>query len=162
MWFDEFTTPIGRLTVVIDKDAVHRVLFETGKHEPASRDGWKRDAPAARNAREQLLAYFAGERRDFDLPLRPAGTPFQLEVWKALREIPFGATRSYRDIANRIGNPKAVRAVGAANGRNPLPIIVPCHRVIGADGSMTGFGGGIPVKQFLLAHEGIGQTSLLA
>jgi methylated-DNA-[protein]-cysteine S-methyltransferase len=161
MWFDEFTTPIGRLTVVIDEDAVHRVLFEAGKHEPRSRDGWQRDASAVRGAREQLLGYFAGERRDFDLALRPAGTPFQLEVWKALREIPFGATRSYRDVAERIGNPKAVRAVGAANGRNPLPIIVPCHRVIGADGSMTGFGGGISVKQFLLAHEGIGQTSLL-
>jgi methylated-DNA-[protein]-cysteine S-methyltransferase len=109
-----------------------------------------------REAREQLLAYFAGERRAFDLPLLPSGTPFQQQVWNALREIPFGATRSYRDIALRIGNPNGVRAVGAANGRNPLPIIVPCHRVIGSDGSMTGFGGGLPVKQFLLVHEGIG------
>jgi methylated-DNA-[protein]-cysteine S-methyltransferase len=141
---------------------VRRVLFEKEKHPVPARDGWKRDASAARTAREQLLAYFAGERTTFDLRLHPEGTPFQLEVWMALREIPFGATRSYRDIATRIANPKAVRAVGAANGRNPIPIIVPCHRVIGANGSMTGFGGGIPVKQFLLVHEGIGHIATAA
>jgi methylated-DNA-[protein]-cysteine S-methyltransferase len=157
MWFDDFKTPIGRLTVAVDDGgAVRRVLFEKEKHGPTPRDGWKHDMSATRPAREQLLAYFAGERTAFDLPLHPEGTPFQLDVWMALREIPFGVTRSYREIATRIGKPQAVRAVGAANGRNPIPIIVPCHRVIGADGSMTGFGGGIPVKQFLLVHEGIG------
>jgi methylated-DNA-[protein]-cysteine S-methyltransferase len=157
MWFDELKTPIGVLTVAVQDDAVCHVLFENGKYGPATREGWTRDANAVRAAREQLLAYFAGERRVFDLPLRPAGTPFQLQVWEALREIPFGATRSYSDVARRIGSPKSVRAVGAANGRNPLPIIVPCHRVIGSNGTMTGFGGGIPVKQFLLVHEGIGR-----
>jgi methylated-DNA-[protein]-cysteine S-methyltransferase len=156
MWFDEFATPIGRLTVAMEDGAIRHVLFEKGRYGATGREAWKRDASAVREAREQLLAYFAGERRAFDLPLLPSGTPFQQQVWNALREIPFGATRSYRDIALRIGNPNGVRAVGAANGRNPLPIIVPCHRVIGSDGSMTGFGGGLPVKQFLLVHEGIG------
>jgi methylated-DNA-[protein]-cysteine S-methyltransferase len=156
MWFDEIVTPIGRLTVAVEEDAVRHVLFEKGRYGAAGSESWKRDGSAVREAREQLLAYFAGERRVFDLPLRPAGTPFQQQVWEALREIPFGATRSYRDIALRIGSPKSVRAVGAANGRNPLPILVPCHRVIGSNGTMVGFGGGLPVKQFLLVHEGLG------
>ena len=155
MWFDEFATPIGRLTVAVDDGAVCHVLFERSRHGTSGRGDWKRDPSAVHPAREQLLSYFAGERRRFDLPLRPVGTPFQQAVWKALREIPFGATRSYGDIARRIGTPRAVRAVGAANGRNPLPIFVPCHRVIGSDGSMTGFGGGLPVKRFLLRHEGL-------
>jgi methylated-DNA-[protein]-cysteine S-methyltransferase len=101
----------------------------------------------------QLGEYFAGSRRAFDLPLEPAGTPFQQRVWMALVEIPFGETAAYGEIASRIGRPDAVRAVGAANGQNPIPIIIPCHRVIGADGSMTGFGGGLPMKRWLLAHE---------
>ena len=102
----------------------------------------------------QLAEYFAGERQDFDLPLAPEGTAFQKSVWHALEAIPFGELRSYRDIAEEIGNPAAVRAVGAANGRNPLPIVVPCHRVIGADGSLTGFGGGLDLKRQLLELEG--------
>jgi methylated-DNA-[protein]-cysteine S-methyltransferase len=156
MWFDEIKTPIGILTVATEREALCHVLFEKGRYGAAGRESWTRDASATRAAREQLLEYFAGERRTFDLALAPAGTPFQLGVWRALSEIPFGATRSYADIALRIGSPKAVRAVGAANGRNPLPIVVPCHRVIGSNGSMTGFGGGLPVKQFLLLHEGLG------
>ena len=104
-------------------------------------------------AREQLTAYFAGKRKTFDLPLRPTGTEFQLQVLDELQKIPYGTTVSYGDIANRIGRPKAVRAVGAANGRNPLPIIIPCHRVIGASGDLTGFGGGIPTKKALLRLE---------
>jgi methylated-DNA-[protein]-cysteine S-methyltransferase len=155
IWFDDFTTPVGRLTVAVDGEALHRVLFERGKYDAPARDGWQRDASAVRGAREQLLEYFAGERQAFDLPLRPIGTPFQKRVWDALCEIPFGVTRSYADIARRIEAPKAMRAVGAANGRNPLPIVVPCHRVIGSNGSMIGFGGGLSVKQFLLVHEGI-------
>jgi methylated-DNA-[protein]-cysteine S-methyltransferase len=105
-------------------------------------------------ARAQLDAYFAGEITSFDLPLSPRGTPFQQRVWAALRDIPFGETTSYGELARRIGDPKAVRAVGAANGRNPLPLVVPCHRVIGADGSLVGFGGGMDRKRWLLQHEG--------
>jgi methylated-DNA-[protein]-cysteine S-methyltransferase len=103
--------------------------------------------------REQLDAYFSRDLKDFDLPTTAAGTPFQQQVWAALRTIPYGETWSYRDLAEAIGRPTAMRAVGLANGRNPLSIVVPCHRVIGADGSMTGYGGGLPAKQWLLAHE---------
>lgn len=109
----------------------------------------------------QLDEYFAGERKTFDLPLAPRGTPFQRSVWDELLRIPYGATKSYRDIANAIGKPAAVRAVGAANGANPLPIVVPCHRVVGANGSLTGFGGGIDVKRRLLALEGAIPRELL-
>ena len=102
----------------------------------------------------QLTAYFVGKLRHFDLPLAPRGTPFQMSVWAALAKIPYGELRSYRDIARSIGNPAAVRAVGAANGRNPLPIVVPCHRVIASNGALTGFAGGLAAKKFLLALEG--------
>jgi methylated-DNA-[protein]-cysteine S-methyltransferase len=106
-------------------------------------------------AKRQLREYFAGHRKVFDLPLAPRGTPFQQEVWRALRKIPFGRTSSYSAIAERIGRPKAVRAVGAANGKNPIVIVVPCHRVIGRDGSLTGYAGGVERKQRLLALEGV-------
>ncbi|HEX8153874.1 MAG TPA: methylated-DNA--[protein]-cysteine S-methyltransferase, partial [Thermoanaerobaculia bacterium] len=104
--------------------------------------------------RAQLAAYFRGELRAFDLPLAPSGTAFQQSVWSVLRSIPYGTTRTYLDVANAIGKPSACRAVGAANGANPLPIVVPCHRVIGTSGALTGFGGGIDVKRKLLALEG--------
>jgi methylated-DNA-[protein]-cysteine S-methyltransferase len=104
-------------------------------------------------ARRQLTEYFEGRRKTFDLNLRPNGTEFQLDVLKQLQKIPYGTTVSYRDIAERVGRPKAVRAVGAANGRNPIPIIIPCHRVIGSSGDLTGFGGGIPTKKALLRLE---------
>jgi methylated-DNA-[protein]-cysteine S-methyltransferase len=117
------------------------------------------DEAALADALGQLRAWFAGERREFDVPLAPRGTPFQLAVWEAVAAIPWGATCSYADIARRIGKPNAVRAVGAANGANPLPLIIPCHRVIGANGSLTGYGGGLPLKQQLLAWER-GQTLL--
>lgn len=109
--------------------------------------------PLLEGLREQLAGYFDGERRVFDLPLHPKGTPFQERVWKALLEIPYGEVRSYIDLARAVGNPKAVRAVGGANGSNPISIIVPCHRVIGADGSIVGYGGGLERKEWLLAHE---------
>lgn len=109
--------------------------------------------PLLRQAVEQLRAYFAGELRDFDLTLDMQGTEFQTRVWRELRNIPYGETRSYSFVANTIGAPKAVRAVGAANGRNPIPIVVPCHRVIGAGGSLVGYGGGLPLKRFLLDLE---------
>jgi methylated-DNA-[protein]-cysteine S-methyltransferase len=119
--------------------------------------GWRPVDPAAcpvvGDARAQLAAYFAGERTAFDLPLAMRGTAFNLRVWAELRGIPYGETASYADVARRLGSPGAARAVGAANARNPIPIIVPCHRVVGADGSLTGFGGGIERKRWLLAHE---------
>ena len=109
--------------------------------------------PVLREAERQLRAYFAGELRQFDLPLEPAGTPFQQRVWTELLRIPYGETRSYMEVARSIGAPAAVRAVGAANGANPLPIVVPCHRVIGAGGKLVGYGGGLPLKRRLLALE---------
>jgi len=161
IWFDDFATPIGRLTVAADAQGLRHVLFETNKHDAAGRSEWTRDAAPLRAAREQLEAYFAGEQQQFDLPLRPVGTPFQLKVWNTLAEIPFGSTWSYAEVAKRIGEPKAMRAVGAADGRNPLPIVLPCHRVIGSDGSLTGFGGGLPIKQYLLRHEAGSRPDLL-
>ncbi|TNJ35251.1 methylated-DNA--[protein]-cysteine S-methyltransferase [Arenimonas terrae] len=160
MRFDRFDTPIGEMTVAADDAGLRHVLFPDNKYPPAGRDGWRRDTDALRAPREQLLAYFAGELAAFDLALAPTGTPFQVKVWTMLAGIPYGQTWSYGELARRIGEPKAVRAVGAANGRNPLPVILPCHRVIGADGSLTGFGGGLPLKKFLLGHEGAGQRGL--
>jgi methylated-DNA-[protein]-cysteine S-methyltransferase len=118
-------------------------------------------SPPLDEARRQLEAYFAGELRDFDLPLAPEGSEFQLRVWEQLRAIPYGETISYGELARRVGDPAAARAVGLANGRNPLPVIVPCHRVIGADGSLTGFGGGLERKRRLLELEA-GVASLLS
>ena len=154
IFYDEFATPIGRLVVSADDGGLRHVIFEYERHPVRGRDAWQRDAGPVREAREQLLDYFEGGRTTFDLTLNPVGTPFQQQVWQMLAHIPFGETWTYSGVAQRIGAPAAVRAVGAANGRNPIPIILPCHRVIGADGSLTGFGGGLPVKQFLLEHEG--------
>jgi methylated-DNA-[protein]-cysteine S-methyltransferase len=150
--FDFIDSPIGTLTAAADESGLRWLLFPQNRHEPV-REGWQRDTASFAELRRQLAAYFGGELRDFDLPLAPQGTPFQQSAWAALRTIPYGETRSYRDQALAIGNPKAVRAVGQANGRNPLPIVIPCHRVIGANGSMTGFGGGIDTKRFLLDLE---------
>lgn len=152
IWFDTFDSPIGPLTAAADTDGLRWLQFPQNRHEPL-RTLWRRDPAPFAELRRQLAAYFAGERRDFDLALAPQGTPFQQSVWAALRAIPYGETRSYRDQALAVGNPKGVRAVGLANGRNPLPIVIPCHRVIGANGSMTGFGGGIETKRFLLDLE---------
>jgi methylated-DNA-[protein]-cysteine S-methyltransferase len=131
------------------------IEFESPRH-PFRRGGdWVvQENAILREARRQLDDYFDGRRRTFDLPLAPRGTQFQQRVWMALRDIAYGETVSYAQLATRLGMPMATRAVGAANGRNPLPIVVPCHRVIGADGSLTGFGGGLPTKQFLLQLEG--------
>ncbi len=156
MWFDEFATPIGKLTVAVDDTGVRYVLFESSRHPMTARDDWKRDRKATREVREQLLEYFAGKRKGFDLQVNPVGTPFQRKLWLALAKIPHGSTVSYGELAAKIGRPAASRAVGAASGRNPLPILLPCHRVVGSDGSLTGFGGGLPVKAWLLSHEGAG------
>ena len=153
MWFDEFKTPIGMLKIAVNAQGLRYVLFESNKHEPASVVDWKKDRSATNEARQQLLQYFSGERKEFQLELSLAGTEFQLRTWQMLASIPYGHTWSYAELAKRVDSPKAVRAVGAANGRNPLPIVLPCHRVIGSNGSLTGFGGGLPVKKWLLEHE---------
>ena len=145
------STPIGDLQLVSDGQNLVRIVFP-GQHQQLGGDS-QEDAVLARAAK-QLGEFFDGRRRHFDLPLAASGTQFQREVWSQLTKIPFGEVRSYRDIAAEIGRPTAVRAVGAANGRNPLPIVVPCHRVIGADGSLTGFAGGLERKRQLLVLEG--------
>ena len=114
---------------------------------------WREDRAPLRETIRQLKAYFAGDLEDFDLPLAPMGTPFQQSVWKRLCDIPYGKTISYGELARRVGNPKASRAVGLANGSNPIPIIIPCHRVIGSNGKLTGYGGGLPIKEKLLSLE---------
>jgi methylated-DNA-[protein]-cysteine S-methyltransferase len=159
MWFDQFKTPIGQLKIAADEHGLRYVLFEKNKYAVADQATWQRDAKALTNVREQLLAYFSGDLKNFDVILSPHGTEFQKHVWKTLASIPFGKTWSYSDIAKKVNSPKAVRAVGAANGRNPIPIILPCHRVIGSNGTLTGYAGGLPMKQWLLEHEGIGQAS---
>ncbi len=153
VFYTYLDSPIGPLLLAGDGVALSRVGFPSGKGRVAPRDGWRRADDAFVEARRQLNAYFAGELRDFDLTLMPEGTPFQLSVWQALTSIPYGETISYGELALRLGRPGASRAVGAANGANPIPIIVPCHRVIGANGSLTGFGGGIETKRHLLALE---------
>ncbi|RUL78331.1 methylated-DNA--[protein]-cysteine S-methyltransferase [Dyella choica] len=153
IWYDSLPTPIGKLLLVADAKGLREVWFEIGKHRKEPDPAWKHEPAKLAFARKQLEEYFAGTRTNFDLPLHPIGTGFQLAVWWALAKIPYGTTLSYGELAQRIGQPQAVRAVGAANGRNPLPIVLPCHRVIGANGSLTGFGGGLPTKRFLLAME---------
>ncbi|MCB1845155.1 MAG: methylated-DNA--[protein]-cysteine S-methyltransferase [Halioglobus sp.] len=136
-----------------DNEALHVVSFPAGPMRRDPDPGWIFSESPFAAARRQLLGYFAGSRKSFDLRLAPTGTEFQLAVLKELQAIPYGTTASYADIARRIGRPKAVRAVGAANGRNPLPVIIPCHRVIGSSGQLTGFGGGLPTKEALLRLE---------
>ena len=147
-------SPVGILTIAATDAGVHAIEFPSNRH-PQRREGWREgDHPLLDQLQAQLDGYFAGQRHDFDLPLAPQGTPFQRQVWFALAAIPYGETASYAQLAARVDRPAATRAVGAANGCNPLPIVLPCHRVIGADGSLTGFGGGLPTKRFLLELEG--------
>jgi methylated-DNA-[protein]-cysteine S-methyltransferase len=138
------------LAVVAGERGIEQIRFEGSPPDGTPRDD---RFSVLKEASRQLDAYFAAELRSFDLPLNPRGTPFQLSVWKALRNIPYGQTRSYGQIADVVGAPKAVRAVGAANGQNPIPIVIPCHRVIGSNGKLTGFGGGLPLKRLLLDLE---------
>jgi len=153
MYYCYLTTPIGDLLLAGDDAALSLVAFPEGSMRRDPEPDWIYSEKPFANARQQLTEYFAGTRKDFDLPLSLAGTEFQLLVLDELRRIPYGETTSYGDIAARIGKPKAMRAVGAANGRNPIPIIVPCHRVIGRSGDLTGFGGGLDAKQALLQLE---------
>ena len=154
LYWHEIDSAVGRLLLAGDGASLIHVGFQSGPRPLRPLPGWIADAAPFRAAIAQLEEYFAGKRRRFDLPLAPRGTEFQRRVWRALTEIPYGQTLSYGELARRIARPSASRAVGLANGANPLPIIVPCHRVIGADGSLTGFGGGLPIKRKLLALEG--------
>jgi methylated-DNA-[protein]-cysteine S-methyltransferase len=153
IYFTHMKSPVGRLLLVASDRGLKGIGFPEGKMARQPERGWKADPDRFAEVIRQLTAYFSGELREFDLELAPEGTPFQLRVWRQLASIPYGTTVSYGEIARRIGSAKAVRAVGAANGRNPLPIVVPCHRVIGGDGSLTGYGGGLSVKEELLALE---------
>ncbi len=153
VYYTTFESPVGPLLLAGDSNALQRVSFESSKHSALTQAEWKQNRAAFAEVIRQLQAYFRGELKVFDVPLAMEGTDFQLRVWNALRAIPYGETISYAQLAERIGNPKAVRAVGLANGSNPIPIIVPCHRVIGSDGSLTGFGGGLPIKKILIELE---------
>jgi methylated-DNA-[protein]-cysteine S-methyltransferase len=146
-------SPVGRLLLVADEGGLRELLFERGRTAPVIDASWKDNDRLLREAIRQLRAFFAGERQHFDLELNPQGTGFQQRVWGALQEIPFGETISYRELARRLGNPAASRAVGLANGSNPIAIIIPCHRVIGSNGTLTGYGGGLENKRWLLDFE---------
>jgi len=152
-YFSEMETPVGALLLLGDERALSGLYMHEQRHRPPLPEGCEQNDKAFRAVREQLKAYFAGKLLSFDLTLAGQGSPFQRTVWKALCNIPFGVTESYGGLARRIGNPNASRAVGLANGKNPIGIIVPCHRVVGANGSLTGYGGGLERKQWLLEHE---------
>ena len=153
-------SPIGPLLIAGDHESVHLIGFPKNGKPQRPEAGWTESStgPLAETVR-QLREYFAGKRTDFDLPLAPEGTTFQREVWRTLQEIPYGETISYGELAKRVGNPKASRAVGSANGKNPIPIVIPCHRVIAGDGTLGGFGGGLPTKEKLLALESTRQMA---
>lgn len=145
-------SPVGPLLLAASEAGLHHIIFSKGKRAMPDPE-WREDARPLRETIEQLHAYFAGELEEFDLLLAPEGTVFQRTVWRKLCDISYGETISYGELARRVGNLKASRAVGLANGKNPIPIIIPCHRVIGSDGKLTGYGGGLPIKEKLLALE---------
>jgi methylated-DNA-[protein]-cysteine S-methyltransferase len=155
LFYEEMKSPVGKLKLVASSRALVAVLWEKERPNRVKLDQMSLDPrhPILIETERQLSEYFAGKRAEFDLPLQPDGTEFQKKVWRTLREIPFGKTKSYLDLARAIGSPNAFRAVGAANGKNPLSIVVPCHRVVGADGALTGFAGGLETKAALLAFE---------
>jgi methylated-DNA-[protein]-cysteine S-methyltransferase len=146
-------SPIGTLLLAADADGLQQILFSTNGRPARPDSAWQGDPLALGDVIRQFRAYFAGELETFDLSLAPQGTPFQQRVWSELRNIPYGETISYGELARRIGNSNASRAVGLANGSNPIPIVIPCHRVIGSNGKLTGYGGGLPIKEKLLALE---------
>ena len=160
MQYRTIESPIGPLLLAGDDEGLRFLLFSAGRHAREPKPEWAPDRGSLKDVALQLTSYFAGKLRAFEVALAPQGTPFQQQVWRALREIPYGETTSYGALAQRIGNPKAVRAVGLANGSNPISIIIPCHRVIGSNGSLTGYGGGLPTKKALLDLER-GQTRLV-
>ena len=154
MKYTYLTTSIGEILLAADATGLRLISFQTGKNPSQPESDWIEDAGFLAETARQLEAYFAGTLEEFNLELSPQGTPFQMLVWQELGRIAYGTTISYGELAERIGKPKAVRAVGAANGANPLPIVLPCHRVIGADGGLTGYGGGLEIKEALLSLEG--------
>jgi len=153
-YWHEIDSPVGTLMLVGTARALARINFQAGPRPLRPAKGWQPTADAFVQVQAQLREYFCGARRSFDLPTAAEGTRFQLRVWQALTTIPYGETVSYGELARRLGLSRGARAVGLANGANPLPIVVPCHRVIGADGTLTGFGGGLRIKRALLALEG--------
>lgn len=159
MFYSYMDSPIGRLLLAGDKNNLKVLGFSSGNKARGADADWERFDEPFREVKKQLEEYFAGKRKVFELKLVPDATPFQATVLQALQDIPYGETRTYGDIAESVGNPKAVRAVGGANGNNPIPIIIPCHRVIGSNGTLTGFGGGLESKRFLLdletSHSGL-------
>ncbi len=155
-YFTEFSSPIGQIQLRGTETALTGLFMEEHRHAPTQPLDAVRDASPLRSAQRELEEYFAGERRDFSLALGPSGTLFQMRVWQELQAIPYGETISYFELARRVENPRAIRAVGQANGRNSISIIVPCHRVIAADGSLGGYGGGLERKRFLLSLESSG------
>lgn len=166
MIYTYMDSPIGRLLLAAEQGSLKHIRFSTGRKARGAEPDWERRDEPFQATKTQLRAYFAGQRQDFNLSLAPDVTAFQGRVLAALQEIPYGQTRSYKDIAIAVGNPRAVRAVGGANGSNPLPIVIPCHRVIGSGGALTGFGGGLETKRFLLdlerRHSGLFSTSGVA
>jgi methylated-DNA-[protein]-cysteine S-methyltransferase len=163
-YYDTFESPIGGMLLAASDAGLSGVYFDRQKHHPRKGAGWKHDPdnPHLKRAKRQLAEYFAGRRRTFDLALDPAGTGFQRAVWKAISGVRFGETISYGELARRAGVPGSARAAGAATGRNPIGIVVPCHRIMGADGSLTGYAGGLAKKRALLALEGVLSGELLA
>ena len=145
--------PVGALLIAGDEAGLRRILFAEGRHKVRPEPEWREHPDAFSEAIRQLRSYFAGALREFHLPLAPEGTPFQMRVWQELLNIPYGVTISYGELARRLGDPKASRAVGLANGANPISIVVPCHRVIGSNGKLTGYGGGLKNKEWLLGLE---------
>jgi methylated-DNA-[protein]-cysteine S-methyltransferase len=154
VYYRFLASPIGELMLTGDGAALTGIWFPDDRQTTTPQPSWRRDDEVFGEVSRQLSAYFGGELTEFQLTLQPHGTPFQQLVWDALRKIPYGVTTSYGKLAADLGDPRATRAVGLANGRNPIPIIIPCHRVIGADGSLTGYGGGMHRKHWLLALEG--------
>jgi methylated-DNA-[protein]-cysteine S-methyltransferase len=151
--FTQIESPVGPLLLAADETGLRNIDFVNGRRTARPDPTWHEDPARLQEPARQLRAYFAGDLEAFDLPLSPSGTTFQLAVWGKLCEIPYGETISYGELARRIDNPNASRAVGLANGSNPIPIIIPCHRVIGSNGKLTGYGGGLPIKEKLLALE---------
>ena len=153
MFYDLIDTPMGPVAVTGDEEGIRQIAFQEGRHPLKIEEHWQKDTRVLKAARRQIMAYFTGELQCFDLVLAPVGTDFQQRVWRALKKIPYGCLVSYRDIAVAIGNPGACRAVGGANGKNPIPIIIPCHRVIGSEGQLVGYGEGLDIKKKLIDLE---------
>ena len=163
VYFDRVPSPLGEIVLASDGDALSGAWFDGQRHQPPIGSAWQRrpDLPLLRHAAAELAEYFAGERIVFSVPLAPVGTPVQRDVWRAIASVPYGETIAYCELAARAGRPKSIRAAGAATGRNPLSIIVPCHRIVGADGALTGYAGGLARKRALLAleHAAIGAAA---